>query len=79
MLDAVTTRGLEGVRVELLPQERLTLTSADGRWVFAAVQPGEYTIRVAAEGYEVVTYTVVLSIDRVGRPLTIPSRRPPAT
>ncbi len=60
-LDEATGAVLPAVRVELLPQGRLTLTSAEGTWKFDDVEPGDYAIRVTAEGFEVATVPVVLS------------------
>ena len=76
--DAVTVSGVvreEGTNAPVsgalvrIPERGLQfLTALDGRFSFAAVPPGSYTIRVGGPGTEKMkTFENVASVDKVGR------------
>lgn len=75
MLDAATGAPLPAVRVELLPEGRLTRTTAQGLWAFDEVAPGAHTIRVSAEGFESGTARIAVAADRLV--LDVPLARRP--
>ncbi len=57
-----------GASVVLKPGNRGTSTNNDGRFVFSAVEPGEYTLEVSYIGYETKTQKVTVSSSS---PLTV--------
>jgi hemoglobin/transferrin/lactoferrin receptor protein len=63
VIDQATGAALAGARVELLPQNRLTETGADGRWTFDGIALGDYTVRVTAEHFEMATVPVAAAAD----------------
>lgn len=74
-IDGVTGAPLSSVRVELLPQGRLTATGADGTWTFDDVQPGDYAVRMTAEGFEAATVAVAPGATATNRDVAL-RRRP---
>ncbi|HSC26528.1 MAG TPA: carboxypeptidase-like regulatory domain-containing protein, partial [Vicinamibacterales bacterium] len=59
---------LVGARVEILDgadQGRSATTGQDGRYLFASVRAGQFSIRAAAEGFDVQSRVVTLGADLV--------------
>ncbi len=59
-VDDETRAGLAGARVELLPLGRLIATAPAGEWEFSRLEPGNYTVRVTADGFEPAMLTVTV-------------------
>ncbi len=56
--DATTGRALAGVSVSLTPSGKSFTTSTDGRYTFADIDMGSYTVQATKQGYEHTQKTV---------------------
>jgi cytochrome c-type biogenesis protein len=59
--DAVTSVGIDGATVALVPGGLTTTTNATGAYAFTGILNGTYTLSVSAPGYETTNETVTIA------------------
>ena len=69
--DQGTNTPVSGVLVRILERGLQVLTGLDGRFAFASVPPGSYTIRVDRIGYEVVENLLTVAGSDVVVPISL--------
>lgn len=63
--DANTSEPIQGVNISLSPTGASAVTGSDGRYEFADLEVGQYTVQGMKTGYETNTKSIVIADDAV--------------